>query len=315
MRFAIILLSILLSLSNLAMARTVTDHDGHVVDVPDMPRRIVSLHDWTLTTMTYELGASLVASTGRMAGDGSFFIRGGHELFGLDFSKIELVFPHGGTDLERIRMLKPDLILANAGDYSAMYDQLASIAPTLIFNPESGRPAFDLYRDLADWLGKRARFDELERKYLSRLQTVKAQLQMNGKRQTYAAILTNGRDGTLTLLKEYGPLTTALDDLGFVRMPITSKLRPSENRMTVGAELIGELDADYIFTSYLPDRGETSQTVFDDLARIAPGYEEFLKAYKARRIISMSRYDVYPTSFEGLTLMLDEISAAVQSDK
>jgi iron complex transport system substrate-binding protein len=307
MRFLTILF-FSLAIAAPSMARTVTDHDGHTVEVPDNPVRIVSLHDWTLTVMARELGSSLIASTGRLAPDGTHFMRGARELFDLDFSEIELASVHGKPDLERIRALKPDLILANSGDYSALHDQLSTIAPTLMFNPENGRPAFDLYREFSGWLGKRNRFDELERAYRDKLTMAREQLSKSEQKPVYAAILTNGRDGTLTILKEYGPLTTALDDLGFARAPIVATLNETEGRMTVGAELIGELDVDYIFTSYLPEQGQNSQSIYDDLDRIAPGYREFLKSYQNGHIVSLSRYEVYPPSFKGLDLVIDAMS-------
>jgi iron complex transport system substrate-binding protein len=177
-----------------------------------------------------------------------------------------------------------------------------------MFNPENGRPAFDLYREFSGWLGKRNRFDELERAYRDKLTMAREQLSKSEQKPVYAAILTNGRDGTLTILKEYGPLTTALDDLGFARAPIVATLNETEGRMTVGAELIGELDVDYIFTSYLPEQGQNSQSIYDDLDRIAPGYREFLKSYQNGHIVSLSRYEVYPPSFKGLDLVIDAMS-------
>lgn len=290
-----------------ANARSITDHDGRTVEVPDAPQRIVSLHDWTLTVMATELGAPLVASNGRLAADGSMFIRGARELFGLDFTKVELASVHGKPDLERIRTLKPDLIVANAGDYSALTEQLSTIAPTLMFNPENGKPGFELYKEFAGWIGKEQRFDELQAAYQARINALHETLGDVASDRTYAAILTNGRDGTLSVLKEYGVLTTVLDDLGFQRIPLTETVPAGTSRMTIGAELIGELDADLIVTSYLPESGGTPDTVFDDLDRIAPGYRDFLRAYAEKRIFSFSRYEVYPTSFRGADRLLDQL--------
>jgi iron complex transport system substrate-binding protein len=307
MRSLLLALLILVSpLAALAHARSVTDHDGRVVEVPDAPLRIVSLHDWTLTVMATELGAPLIASSGRLSADGSMFIRGGRELFGLDFTKVELASIHGKPDLERIRALKPDLIVANAGDYSALAEQLSTIAPTLMFNAENGKPGFELYREFAGWIGREQRFDELQASYRTRIAALREKLSHATAERSYAAILTHGRDGTLSVLKEYGVLTTVLDDLGLQRVALTETVPQGTSRMTIGAELIGELDADLIVTSYLPETGGTPDTVFEDLDRIAPGYRDFLRAYANKRIFSFSRYEVYPTSFRGAGLLLDQ---------
>lgn len=313
MRYAPILLFLFLAaFPGGAQARTVTDHGGNVVEVPDAPRRIVALHDWTLTVMAHELGAPVIGSTGRMASDGSFYMRGARELFGLDFSSVALASVHGKPDPERIRALKPDLILANWGDYSALRPQLATIAPTLLFNAEQGKPMLALYAELASWLGRSDRFAELCRAYAEKSASVRSRLAAGGKDLgTYAAILVNGRDGSIQVLKEYGSLTTVLDDLGLKRMPVVEKVPAGTSRMTIGAELIDAIDADYIVTSYLPDHGQGPESVREDIDRIAPGAAAFLKAFANGRVLSFSRYEVYPPSFKGLDLTLREIEAAL----
>lgn len=308
MRFLFIaLFAATLAFAPSVFARNVTDHGGNTVEVPDEPQRILSLHDWTLTVMTRELGAPLIASAGRVAPDGSAFIRGGRELFGLDFNEIELASIHGKPDLERIRALKPDLIVANIGDYGTLREQLSTIAPTLMFDAENGKPPFELYRDYAGWIGKQVRFDELQNAYDARIATARESLPQALLSGTYSAIIANERDGTLGLLKEYGVLTTVLDDLGLQRVALIDSVPAGQSRMTIGAELIGEVDADLIVTSYLPENGETAESIFPALARIAPGYETFLRAYETKRIFSFSRYEIYPPSFRGAELLLDAL--------
>ncbi len=309
MRIVILIWALVLAIAAPALARDVTDHDGRIVTVPDHPQRIVSLHDWTLTVMARELDAPLIASIGRPGTDGRPFIRGARELFGLTFDQIELASLHGKPDLERIRALKPDLIVANSGDYAALTDQLSSIAPTLMFNPENGKPPFDLYRDFAGWIGKAERFDALRQDYERDLAKIRTSLGKNAGR-SYAAILVDGRDGSLTILKEYGVLTTVLDDLGFRRLPIVGEVPAGQSRMRIGAELVGEIDADMIVTTYLPENGGTPQSIFDDLDRIAPGYSEFLRASRERHILSLSRYEVYPTSFRGASILLEVLASS-----
>ncbi|MDP9835491.1 iron complex transport system substrate-binding protein [Neorhizobium huautlense] len=294
-----------------AAARNVTDHGGNVVEVPDAPQRILSLHDWTLTVMTRELDAPLIASAGRLAPDGTTFIRGGRELFGLNFDQIALAAIHGKPDLERIRSLKPDLIVANIGDYSALREQLSTIAPTLMFDAENGDKPFDLYRQYAGWIGRQARFDALKAAYDKRITEARQKLPKTLIDGSYSAILANERDGTLTMLKEYGVQTTVLDDLGMSRTALAQSVPEGQSRMTIGAELIGEIDADLIVTSYLPESGESPESIFPALTRIAPGYEAFLRAHEAKRILSFSRYEIYPPSFRGADIFLDRLEVLI----
>ncbi|WP_068718540.1 ABC transporter substrate-binding protein [Vibrio tritonius] len=294
-------------------AKQVVDHTQHTVTIPDHPKRIVSLHDWTITVMAYELGAPVIASTGRVANDGSFFMRGADDLFGLNFNQIQLASVHGQLDLERIMLLKPDLIIASSGDYLAYQDALSSIAPTLMFNPEQGKPILALYEELSHWLREHERFLELKQQYEKKVKRVRGKL---AKRYTipptYIAIATNRRNGTIDVLKDFGILTTVMDDLGFQRMPITKQLPQGNNRMMISAEMVESINADYILTSYLADQNETQRKVLDDLPHIAPGALGFLKAIEQHHLFSYPRGQVYSPSFLGLNKLLDDIAMQVQ---
>jgi iron complex transport system substrate-binding protein len=306
MRFLVLAWALLFALTAPALARIVADHEGRTVEVPDHPQRILSLHDWTITVMARELDAPLIGSIGRASPDGQPFIRGARELFGLTFDQIALASLHGKPDLERIRAFKPDLIVANVGDFTALTDQLSVIAPTLMFNPENGKPPLVLYHEFAGWIGRQARFDELKAAYDRKLEQTRAALGPSAG-GSYAAILADGRHGSLSILKQYGVLTMVLDDLGLHRVALADSVPEGQSRMRIGAELLGELDADMIVTTYLPENGASSQSIFTDLERIAPGYQDFLRAYVQKRIFSFSRYEVYPTSFKGASLLLDKL--------
>lgn len=306
----------LLLLSAFAQGRVVTDHGGYTVAVPDAPQRIVSLHDWTLTVMIHELGAPLAASSGRLAADGSFYMRGARELFGLDFSRLALASVHGKPDLERIRAMKPDLILANSGDYAPLRAQLATLAPTLMFDGEQGRPMLALYQDLAGWLGREAQFQQLLAGYRAELTATRQRLvEQQPVAPSYVALLVNGRDGSLQIVKEYGALTTVLDDLGLRRLPIVSQVPAGRDRMVIGAEWLDVIDADYIVTSYLPEHGDDADSLARDLERIAPGARRFLKAFQYGQVVSLPRYQVYPPSFSGLHLTLQALSMRLSEGK
>ena len=72
-------------------------------------------------------------------------------------------------------------------------------------------------------------------------------------------------------------------------------------------EVIGELNTDYIFSSYIGDNGETPETVLAELDQVAPGARTFLKAVAAGKVISMDRFYVYPTTFASFDYMLDQM--------
>lgn len=283
------------------LARVVRDHTNAQVQVPDHPLRVVSLHDWTLTVMSYELGVQLIGSTGRLAANGNYFIRGAQELFGLGFDNITLASVHGKLDLERIRLLNPDIILGNVGDVARLRENLTTIAPVLLFAPNNGQRPLELYRQFASWVGKTEQFEKLYASYQSNIHTLQRRLsETHIDGASYIVLTPNGRDGTLTVHSEYGVLTTLLDDLGLKRLPITDEISNGKSSMIVSPEMLDRLDADFIITAYLGQRGETADTFATELSRLAPGAQGFLKAFDTGDVISFPRNQVYPTSFKGL---------------
>ena len=292
--------------------RTITDDMGFEVTFPAEPLRIVSLHDWTATVMAYELGANLIGSSGRLADDGSYFIRSGRELYNLEFGKIALASVHGELNMETIAALKPDLIIGNVGDTADYREQLALIAPTIMFDPMNGMLPIDQYREFAGWLGKDAVFEEKLAAYQARIAVVKAKLLPNGETPSYSAFMVNAEDGELRVFRQYGAQTMVLDDLGFTRAPLVATIPDGQMDATFSAEVIGELNTDYIFSSYIGDRGETPDSVLTDLDQVAPGARDFLKAVKNGHVISMDRFYVYPTTFASFDYVLDQLELLVK---
>jgi len=291
--------------------RTITDHSGFEVSIPVEPLRIVSLHDWTATVMTYELGGNLVGSSGRLDNEGNYFVRSGRELYNLGFDTLELASAHGELDMERIASIKPDLIIGNVGDTLDYRDQLASIAPTVMFDPMNGRPPLDNYRDLADWVHRTEKFDELLAAYQGRIAEARAAIIGDGPAPSYVAMMPNPEDGNLRIFHTYGAQSTVLDDLGFTHAPIMDEVPEGEQDAGFSAEVIGRLDADYIFTTHISDRGEDEASMMAQLDAIAPGYRELLPAVKNGRFISMSRFHVYPTTFAAMDYVLNELDARI----
>lgn len=305
--FRIFAVLFLLMLSCSSKGHDVLDHLGNHVTVPDAPQRIVSLQDWTLTVMAHELDAPLIASTGRVSPKGGLYLRGGSELFGMSFEKIDLAFIHGKPDLERVLALKPDLILSPAGDYAQLRDNLTLIAPTLMVKTDADIPMLKLYADVAYWLNRQQRFDELLQQYQQRVKQLRKQLGSSAK--TYVVIMVNPRDGTIQVLRNYGVLTTVLNDLQMQPLPVASR---GADRVTISPELLETIDADYVFTTYLAERGETQQSINQGIETIAPGALQFLKAARNNHLISLPRNEVFSPSFKGLDMMLNTMESMIK---
>ncbi|SMO87070.1 ABC transporter substrate-binding protein [Paracoccus laeviglucosivorans] len=285
----------------------ITDHSGQQVELPVDPQRIVSLHDWTATVMVHELGGNLIGSSGRLDRDGKYYIRSGRELYGLEFGDVQMASAHGKVDLERIAMLEPDLIIGNSGDTLAYRDQLAQIAPTVMFDPMNGQPPMQNYRDLAGWIGRSAAFEAKKAEYDARIVALRKSLIGDGPAPSYVAMSPNPENGRLRIFRTYGAQTTVLDDLGFRRAEITDQVPETSQEAAFSAEMIGLLDADYIFTTHFDARGETPETVMEQMDQVAPGYRNVIPAVRAGRFVSMRRFQVYPTTFAAMDVVMKQL--------
>nr|WP_314262351.1 ABC transporter substrate-binding protein [uncultured Devosia sp.] len=287
--------------------RSVTDHAGYQVEVPVDPQRIVSLNDWTTSVMVHELSGNMVGSGGRLDAEGNAFVRSGLELFGLAFDDtLELASIHGELDVERIAALKPDLIVALQSDTIAYRDQLASIAPILLFDAENGQDPLVNYADFAAWLGKEARYEELNAAYEARIAAFKAQ--HGNSHGSFISLLPNPQDGNITVYSNYGAVTEVLEDIGFTRHPMMDQVPATDQRALISPELVGEMNADYIVSTHIVGRGQSTETLLADLETVAPGSSGFLAAVQNDRFISFSRFHVYPPIFAAMDVVLDELA-------
>ncbi|PZP43687.1 MAG: ABC transporter substrate-binding protein, partial [Agrobacterium fabrum] len=117
MRIAILIAALLAAGTSLAAERSVTDAAGRTVSVPEKPQRIVVMHEPLLGVPLMDLDANVVGAYGRNS-DGKFATA-------VDF--VDTVLGEGRTkpkgfgavgqiDLEKLRALQPDLIVATEMD-------------------------------------------------------------------------------------------------------------------------------------------------------------------------------------------------------
>lgn len=126
-----------LTLSTLGGARAATCAGQNVTHalgqtcVSGVPKRVVSL-EWTYTENLLALGVQPV---------GAADLTGYREWVRVPVSLgagVQDVGTRQQPSLERIRALKPDLIITTKLRAASSYAQLSAIAPTLVFNPYSG---------------------------------------------------------------------------------------------------------------------------------------------------------------------------------
>lgn len=246
-------------------------------DIPASPQRIVALNDQILTLPLYELGAPVVGSAGRVDGNGNEFMRGGMDTLGIDFSNTDIKFVGLFNDLniEAIAALAPDLIIGGTYTDRKVIDALQAIAPTLVID-NGTLGLVDTLRTLADVTGKSGNFDARFARYQANLERTKGFL---GDTSAVTATLTfmfPAGEELWVYRENLGAIARVLKDLGIE--PPAAVATMAEQQASWSAELIQQLDADFIFGFYRQQPDATPETIRAAYEKFAPSWCQALTA-------------------------------------
>ncbi|ESA33730.1 periplasmic binding protein [Leptolyngbya sp. Heron Island J] len=153
------------------------------------------------------------------------------------------------ADLEKILLLKPDLILGNRM-HEAIYDQLSQIAPTVLHDFDDWK---DIVRFSGDVFGKPQAAEKLVNNYYQRTQTLRQKLrQKTGEHASnlQVSVIRPVSNGARLLYR--GSFSgTVLEDVGLSR---PSEQDKEGTNVPVSFELIPHMDGDVIFViTYMND--------------------------------------------------------------
>lgn len=147
-------------------------------------------------------------------------------------------------NIERILVLKPDLILGNKGSHEAIYDKLSAIAPTVLVET-LGVTWKANFEKQAEALGKEAEAKQLMDEYQSRI--VLFQQRMGDQIRATKVSVIRSRPDKLSLYLKQSFIGTILQDVGLPRPPAQDKDAFAED---VTLELLNNADADVIFWTH-----------------------------------------------------------------
>lgn len=301
-----------------AETRTVTDDAGREVTIPVHPQRIVSLYEGLLTIPALELGLNIVGSFGRDDNGGS--------LFGVDFIRDVLgrdagaegivgTGPLGGLDLEKVRALKPDLILGSELDM-AMLGQLEKIAPTYVLHTRATKSSgFDAVRKLAILMNRQDIFDALYTTYIDRVAEVRNRVRAAGHADPLqsTAMMIMVRDD-IGVLRDLTGGMQALRDLGY--SPLKWSKTGNEDafgdgwRTPLSAEEFPRLNPDLMLaTDGFVASTDPTELLSARLDAISPGWQRFSRPAKDRRMIFVPSAKIATTTVASAMHMLDAIEA------
>ena len=286
--------------------RLFVDGQGHEVQIPVKPQRIVSLRGEQFTAPLVELGAPIVGSTGeilRGINDGKPVIRGAYDLFHTTFDNSGITFV--GTpqqpDVERIAALRPDLILVP--DFAAEnYSRYAAVAPTVVINIWS-TTARERYHQIADAAGLLDEFEQRAAVFDFHMQAARnliARSDLDPKNISVAVaeVQNNG----FRIYKNYGALTFVLDALGFAKPAIIENM--DGERLDLSPEQVQSIDADFLVSTYSEDRYADPDQLRANWDRLIPGWNVILHAPRNNQHILISREKMRALSFRAMEELL-----------
>lgn len=313
MRRALVLIAALTALALPASGqetRSYTAANG-TFDIPVAPQRIVALNDQIVTLPLYELGAPIVGSAGRTDADGNHFLRGGMDTLGIDYANTDIEYVGGfnGLDVEAIAALQPDLIIGGPYTDPAIAERLQTVAPTLIIN-NNELGIIETMRTFADITGKTGDFEARLQRYEDNVARTRGYLD-NPEDISISMTFVFPEGAEMWVYKDAGNLgaiAQVVRDLGF-KEPAAIAALPA-NETNYSAELIQDLDADFIFGFYRQQPDATPASIRAAYEKFAPGWCQALTACQNGQFILLPGPTFGPT-MAGLDLALELIESNI----
>jgi iron complex transport system substrate-binding protein len=278
-------------------------------DIPVAPQRIVALNDQIVALPLYELGATVVGAAGRTDADGNVFMRGGMDTLGIDYSNTDIAYvgAFNALDLEAIAALQPDLIIGGTYTDAAAVEQLQAIAPTLVID-NGALGLIETLKTLADVSGKSGDFERRYERYLANVERTKGYI---GEPASISATMTfmfPAGEELWVYRTDLGAISQVLSELGFAQPDAVASL--AENQASWSAELIQELDADFVFGFYRQQPDATPEAVFAAYETFAPGWCQALTACQNGQFVLLPG-PTFGSTMTGLELALDMVETHV----
>lgn len=307
MRIRLTILALILGMSTTALAqdcvegeRLFSHHEGDTC-IPAQPERIAALRGDQTTTPLLDIGAPVVASQTSRMDDGSAYVRGASDIFGQAFvDAADLIdLGAGQLDFEAIAAANPDLIIGPVWVAEA-YDQLSSIAPTIILPPNL--PYLDHLSILADAAGMKDSYEDRLEQYRARIDTAR---EIIGDPSDIVLSRFDLWEDGLWFYPNWGAVDQVINDLGFSRPTIQAEA--DRNLSGFSAERIGEFDGDILLASRATRRGQPIEMLTEQWDDVAPFWRN-LSGVESGNLYWYERDVWVGYSFESLDKVIDGLT-------
>jgi len=253
------------------------EHAMGTTAVPQSPQRVVSLN-WLDQVLA--LGVKPIGSTHNV------------EAYLQDqLTGIENIGSSEAPNLEKITLLKPDLILGRQEYHKDLYGRLNQIAPTVLEGFSGGGEWKEILQLYGEAVGKPEVADQVLQDYDNRITQLREQL--GDRLQTLKVSVVRIRPDGIALYLKSSFAGTILEDVGLSRPPSQDQELSSQgwNQITISKERLQDADGDVIFLWAFGDTAQAQQRAQAKLAELqADPLWSQLEAVKQGKVYEVPDY-------------------------
>ncbi|MBW4642405.1 MAG: iron-siderophore ABC transporter substrate-binding protein [Goleter apudmare HA4340-LM2] len=216
----------------------IVKHAGGETKIPLKPQRIITLHDSTILDPVLALGIKPIG-VATYSPRTQVLFRG---ITKEQVANIQHIGSISQPSLERILMLKPDLILGREL-HKDIYSRLANIAPTVLIDWNSFTSFQDNFHYISQVLGKEEEAKQVLNYYQERIQKLQQRMGKEVQEMEVSVIAISGQN-----FKSYNNkvvFNQVLDSAGVKRSLI--QLHQKEFVLNLSIEFLSKYDADILF--------------------------------------------------------------------
>lgn len=223
---------------------------------------------------------------------------------------VEVVGNDGQPNIEKILLLKPDLIIGwppLMGD--ATYENLATIAPTVILEKPSFAVWKQTFRYLADVVGKQQVAEDLLNTYSSRTAELRERIGEETTRQLQVSFFRVTGDGSALRVAGVNSFAgSVLADIGFDRPP--AQKNSADEELEISLERLDLADGDVLFVGARQDNPDSVRVV--EQLKTNPLWLT-LSAVKAQRVFDVDSNRWLEGSILNATFILADLERHLSS--
>lgn len=281
-----------LPISPIPVATKVVKHAFGETRIPVKPQRIIVLNDIALLDPVLSLGIKPIGTVSYFP-EYDFLFRG---VTNDEASGIEIVGTGNQPNLERVLMLKPDLILMREYQKS-VYKQLSAIAPTVLVDLPGLNYSFkENLRFIAQVLGVSEKAEQVIAQYYERVKKLQS-LMGERLKEIEVSVINIFGESLIATYSDNETYNQVFQDIGIRLIPILAKQQ--EETIVSSIEVLNKYDADIVFV--MNDNKELTQGFLKNPVLTT------LKAAKNNQVYEVQVNRWWTFGFLGVNKLLDDL--------